>query len=153
MKGAKKRVEKFKTLKDGTYSAKTGQAVSYAYGFQFSFVRDEAFSQLNDESWDFLTEYLVKETGSEEYIGVYGGKAETSFFTKEKEIALQYATIFNQESILDWQALANGKSWEEYYILSPTYNESAKVDYVKIINEILQHEKKVQNGKNNKKIS
>ena len=144
MKGAKERVRQFKVKEAGaTYSAKTGQAVHYTTGYQFSFVRDEAFVQLDDKKWDLLTEYLMDQVGSEEYIGVYIGGAETSFYTKSLKEALDYAEVFNQETILDWKALSEGKSWEEYYIQNPTYDESAEVDYVKIIAEILQHEKKV----------
>lgn len=144
VKGAKERVKNFQVKEAGaTYSAKTGQAVHYTIGYQFSFVRDEAFIQLDDEKWDILTEYLMDKVGSEEYIGVYEGGAETSFYTNSLEKALHYAGVFNQKTILNWKALSEGKSSTVYYIQNPTYNDSAKVNYVKIIKKILRDGKEI----------
>lgn len=143
MAGAKKRVKEFKLRQDGTYLAETGQIVNYDFGYQFSFVRPEAFKQLNDKKWDLLTEYLKEATGSQEYIGVYGGQAETSFFTDSLEVALKYASQFNQETVLDWKALSENRPWTEYYIQNPTYNEETEVDYDKIVKKILCSSKKI----------
>lgn len=143
MSGAKKRVKKFRLKEDGTYLAETGEPVKYTYGYQFSFVRPEAFKQLSDEKWDLLTDYILEQTGSKEYIGVYNNQAETSFFTDSLEVALNYASQFNQETVFDWEAYSKNKLWTEYYIQNPTYIESVEVNYDKIIKEIFCCSKKI----------
>lgn len=137
MKGAKKRVLSFKGKEDGTYSSTTGEAVTFPQGYQFSFVRKEAFRQLSNKKWDDLTEFIMDDIGSEEYIGVYGGEAETSFVTQNFDEAMYYARMFNQESVLDWEQRSISDDWHDYLIRNFTYDESKEVDYDEIIKSLL----------------
>lgn len=131
--GAKSRVKSFRIKKDGTYDAITGKEVVHLSGYQFSFVRPEAFELLDENSWDKLTEHILTEVGGSEYIGVYDGDAETSFWTREFQIAQRYAIMFNQETILDWS-----KKEEDLrrFIINPLYKKEERVNYDKIINAI-----------------
>ena len=137
-KGAKDRVLKYAVKKDGTYNQKTGKAVQYKNGYQFSFVRDEAFKQLNGDEWDLLTEHIINSVHSKEHIGVFEGKAETSFRTETGDEAMYFARLFNQQSILDWEAKTKGASWETFLITNDSFDENKEVDYDNIIRKVLQ---------------
>lgn len=137
MTGARKRVDEYNIKEDGTYSI-TGELIEYKDGYQFSFVRPEAFEQLDDDKWDILTEYIIKQTGSIEHIGVYCHNAETSFWTSDREQALYYAEMFNQESVWNWKAKFKGEPIEKVYIVNEHYDESREVDYDRIIKTILR---------------
>ena len=138
MKGAKKRAKEFLWKEeDGTYLP-TGELVKYPDGFQFSFVRPEADWQLDDDNWDLLTEQLMRETGSIEHIGVFGGFPETSFRCMSKDQSMEYAKLFNQHSIFDLEADAKGLSLEESVVRNPKHNRKEIVDYVRVIEKILR---------------
>jgi len=101
--GAKQRAQGFKNKTDGTYNAQTGKGVKHNIGYQVSFVRPKTFERMTDDEYDAKVAELIEETGSDEYIGVWGGVVETSFHVKTKEQAIIIATKHNQDGIWDWE--------------------------------------------------
>lgn len=119
-----------------TYDALTGKKFAPKSGYQVSFVRPEAFRLLDGETWDRLTAHIMERTGSREYVGItpqWGG--ETSFHVKDEGRASEIAALFNQESILDWAALATGD--EEPFVPNDEFDENEEVDYDAVIKAIL----------------
>ena len=143
VKGAKQRVGKiYKAHKNdsepATYDALTGKKYQPKDGYQVSFVRAEAFRLLSDEDWDLFTAHIMKETGSREYVGVtpqWGG--ETSFHCKDASLSMEFAIMFNQESVLDWAALKSG--YIKFFIENEFFDESKEVDYDAIIKRLLSN--------------
>ena len=143
VKGAKQRVGKiYKAHKNdsepATYDALTGKKYQPKDGYQVSFVRQEAFRLLSDDDWDILTAHIMQETGSREYVGVtpqWGG--ETSFHCKDIKQAMKVAIMFNQESVLDWCALA--RKDDIIFKRNEFFNENKEVDYDAIIKRILSN--------------
>ena len=139
VRGAKQRVVAYAAKEDGTYDPATGRAVAYDDGYQVSFVRPEAFAKLSDSDWDLLTAHIMKQTGSREHIGVYNGKAETSFRTATLEEAETLMRLFNQESILDWakkKRYPDPKDWRKYCAKNEEFDENKEVDYDGIMRKI-----------------
>ena len=134
--GAKERALRFRNKSDGTYDT-TGKRIEYKSGYQFSFVRKEAFKKLSGGTWDMLTAHIMNLTGSAEHIGVFEGEAETSFRVETGETAMRFERLFNQQSILDWEAKANGAGYEKYLIRNDKFDENKELDYDSVIKEIL----------------
>lgn len=122
--------------KDGTYRYQTGEAVEYPTGYQVSFVRPEAFEELNDEEWDILTSFCCDYLQSEPHIGVYDGEVEVSFHSFELEKSEDIMRKFNQESLLDWEQKSKyPEDFVRWLIMNQNYDENELVNY----HEILAH--------------
>ena len=132
-------IERFKNLGDGTYNMNTGEPVEYPIGYQVSFVRPEAFAQLNNQNWDTITNYLCGYLDSLAHIGVYCGEAEVSFHSVSKDKAVEIMERYNQESILDWEkkiAQPQPEFWMDWLIFNRLFDEKKVVNYDKILEEI-----------------
>ena len=122
---------------DGTYSLETGMSIEYDDGYQVSFVRPEAFVQLNNQDWDDLTNYYCAYFDSIAHIGVYSGSAEVSFRSIPIERAVHIMEEYNQESILDWEKKKEYPDLiENWFIININFDEKKVVDYGKILNAI-----------------
>lgn len=125
------------TKEDGTYEYQTHEVVEYPSGYQVSFVRPEAFEQLDNDQWDTLTTFYCDYLGSEAHIGVYGGEAEISFHSLELTKSEEVMKKFNQESILDWEK--KGKYPHDYtrwLIMNQNFDENKLVNYHEILEQI-----------------
>ncbi len=89
-------INEFKKKTDGTYEIVTGKEVVYEDGFQVSFVRPEAFAQLNKDQWDIITNFFCIYFNSEAHLGVYGGDAEVSFHCIPLDSAIYIMEEYNQ---------------------------------------------------------
>jgi hypothetical protein len=137
IKGAKKRIDLIYAAhknddESATYDALTGRQFTAETGYQFSFVRPEAYGRLNEDDWDRLTAHIMERTGSREYVGVtpqWGG--ETSFYCKDIKSAAEFMHVFNQDSILDWgmkSKYPDPKDWQKWFIQNGQQTET-EVDY------------------------
>lgn len=130
-------IEMFKKKKDGTYNIKTGKDVEYLNGFQVSFVRPEAFEQLNHDDWDNITNYFCEFFNSDAHIGVYCGSAEVSFHSISCEKAINTMVKYNQQSMLDWDKKNKyPDSMDAWLIMNKFYDEGVMIRYEEIFNEI-----------------
>lgn len=122
---------------DGTYDFYTGTTVSYESGYQVSFVRPEAFEQLNEDEWDILTNYLCHDLDSKAHIGLYDKNAEISFCCQSEEKSRETMVRFNQESMLDWAMKKKEPRAEaKWFIINRFYEKGMRVEYDKILREI-----------------
>ena len=83
-------------------------------GFQVSFqtTNGEGYNpsrklKLTDEEYDKIVDELIKETGSEPYLGVFGNIPEISFRCDTYEQAMDIAKRYNQVSIADNERIAH----------------------------------------------
>lgn len=130
-------INAFKGKPDGTYSLETRKEVAYDSGYQVSFVRPEAFLQLNSQDWDDITNSFCQYLGSIAHIGVYNGEAEVSFYSTSLDKARGIMKRCNQESILDWAAKHDNPDLiESWFIINPYFDPKAVVDYAKVLDEI-----------------
>lgn len=129
-----------KSKADGTYSFISGESITYATGYQVSFVRPEAFEQLTVQNWDDITNYFCQELCSIAHIGVYCGSAEVSFHCNSFSEAVSVMEDYNQESILNWEKKEiMPDSIEDWFIFNKNYDENKVIDYGKILREIQQN--------------
>lgn len=132
------RVKTFTLSQDGTYSIETEKLVEYEDGFQVSFVRDEAFTELSEDGWDTITRYLCGYLDSIAHIGVYGSEPEVSFHTMNKSRGESVMKTYNQESMLDWEMKKIYPTMQEYwFIYNRFFDKEKKVNYEKILKSIL----------------
>ncbi len=125
------------TKEDGTYEYRTGEVVEYSTGYQVSFVRPEAFRELNDDEWDVLTSFYCDYLQSEPHIGIYGGEVEVSFHSFELEKSEEVMRRFNQESVLDWeQKVKYPEDFTRWLIMNQNYDENELVNYHEILEQI-----------------
>lgn len=130
-------IETFKDKEDGTYSIITKENVVYPNGYQVSFVRPEAFQQLDRQNWDNLTNYFCEYFNSAAHIGVYCGSAEVSFHCVPITKALNIMETYNQESILDWkQKNKHPDSIECWFIMNRYFDENKVIDYGEVLESI-----------------
>lgn len=128
----------FKTKDDGTYNFYTGLPIEYKNGFQVSFVRPEAFSQLSPQIWDDLSNYYCLYFDSIVHIGVYCEDAEVSFLSIDKTKAEKTMVLYNQESILDWEKRASRpEDPNSWFVMNRSFDDKMVIDYDKIIEKIL----------------
>lgn len=130
-------IEKFKNFEDGTYNMYSGEAIEYSNGYQVSFVRPEAYIQLNSQKWDTLTNYMCEYLNSLAHIGVYYGDAEVSFRSVSQDKAFEVMEEYNQESILDWEKKAQNSDPTSWFILNMSFKEERVNNYDKILGKIL----------------
>ncbi len=133
-----KTLNDFRNIKeDGTYEYQTGEAVEYSTGYQVSFVRPEAFTQLKDEEWDTLTSFCCNYLQSEPHIGVYGGEAEVSFHSLDLAKSEEIMRTFNQESIFDWQQKEKyPDDFTRCLIMNQNFDKDELVNYHEILKRI-----------------
>ena len=130
-------IEKYKNFDDGTYNIDTGETVGYNIGYQVSFVRPEAFTQLNNHKWDAITNHFCEYFDSLAHIGVYNGDAEVSFHSLSEDKAMEVMKRFNQESILDWKRKKEQPECStNWFILNRLFDEKKVVNYDEILEEI-----------------
>ena len=130
-------INKFREKIGGTYEIVTGKEVVYEDGYQVSFVRPEAFEQLDKEQWDIITHFFCKYFNSEAHIGVYGGEAEVSFHCIPVDRAIYIMEKYNQESILDWNEKSNHPDViERWFVFNQNFQQEIVIDYGKILEEI-----------------
>lgn len=122
---------------DGTYDISTGKEVTYTCGYQVSFVRPEAFQQLNSEEWDEITNCFSTYFDSAPNIGVYCNNAEVSFCCISRDKSEKAMEELNQESILDWKSKEeNPDSIEKWFILNSKYDEKKVLNYGEIFKKV-----------------
>lgn len=127
----------FKSSEDGTYSCKTHEPVTYNIGYQVSFVRPEAYKQLNAEEWDLLTTYYCNYFQSDAHIGVYCHSTEVSFHSMNYSETDETMRRFNQESVLDWtKKVKYPNDITRWLIMNRHYDESRLVNYHEILKQI-----------------
>lgn len=99
---------------DGTYSIKTGKAISFTKGYQVSFETTETYKLTNNE-YNQIIKRLEKLLNTSACVGVYCGSVEISFHTDSKKIALLIAREFNQYSIWHWEKMQEikNKHWKQ----------------------------------------
>lgn len=125
------------TKVDGTYEYQTHEAVDYPSGYQVSFVRPEAFEQLNDRDWDILTSFYCDYLQSKAHIGVYDGAAEISFHSLELSKAEEVMKEFNQESLLDWEKkMQYPQDSTRWLVMNRNFDENELVNYHEILKRI-----------------
>ncbi len=130
-------LQQFKVKDDGTYNVNTGDAIEYDNGYQVTFVRPEAFEQLDKYDWEKITNYYCDYFKSDAHIGVYCGDAEVSFHSISLEKSIKVMEEFNQESILDWeQKMNNPENIQSWFIINRLFDESKVLDYEEIFNKI-----------------
>lgn len=130
-------MKSFNKKEDGTYNITTKKSVEYTDGFQVSFVRPEAFEQLNPQDWDNITNYFCEYFKSIAHIGVYCSDTEVSFHSISCEKALNTMVEYNQESILDWKNKHNYPDlMENWFIINRFYKEDRVINYEKILSKI-----------------
>lgn len=130
-------IKSFSKKDDGTYDVTTGDNVEYSIGYQVSFVRPEAFTQLSFQDWDDLTNFFCTYLNSIAHIGVYSGCSEVSFHCIQIEMALKIMEEYNQESILDWkEKMTNPDSIENWLIINRNFDEKMEINYGKILSKI-----------------
>ncbi len=114
MHDCRKKVEQLKELaklyhEGGTLLISKVQVVRMKEGYQVSFFRPENEISFTDEEYDEICNWIMKKTGSRLFAGFWLEKGtpgvEPSFWCKSRELALNIAKLFNQKSILDWEAL------------------------------------------------
>lgn len=122
---------------DGTYDIESGKTVEYAFGYQVSFVRPEAFELLSDAGWDIISNYLSKYLNSNLHIGVYHGESEISFRSEREDKAVEIMEKFNQESMLNWALKKQHPETElDWFVFNRLYDEKRVLDYDEIIEAI-----------------
>lgn len=125
------------TKEDGTYDYHTHEVVVYSSGYQVTFVRPEAFEQLNNEQWDILTAFYCDYLGSKVHIGVYDGDAEISFHSSELAKSEEIMEKFNQESILDWEQKEQyPQDFTRWFIMNQNFDKNKLVNYYEILEQI-----------------
>lgn len=130
-------INEFKKKTDGTYEIVTGEEVVYEDGFQVSFVRPEAFVQLNKDQWDIITNYFCIYLNSEAHMGVYDGNAEVSFHCIPLDSAICIMEEYNQESILDWNEKNKHPDMiERWFIVNQNFRQEIVIDYGKVLEKI-----------------
>ena len=106
---------------------------------QVSFCRPEMWSLLTPAQVADLTCAIAKAYSlslNQVYLGVYYD-SEISFnfpLTRMSDV-FEIATIFNQESVLDWQYSqgTNTFNWDKAYKPNPFFDNSLDLDYEKIL--------------------
>lgn len=128
----------FQNKEDGTYDIRTGLVVEYSDGYQVSFVRPEAFKQLDAEKWDYLVNYYCRYLDSIVHIGVYDSGKEVSFRSLDRDKAEDVMKIYNQESILDWNEKSSYPDEpSRWFITNKLFDVNVVINYDKIIRDIL----------------
>ena len=130
-------LNEFKIYDDGTYDISTCEPIEHSSGYQVSFVRPEAFSQLTRNDWDILTNYLCEYLDSPAYIGVYSNVPEISFHTSFLDRAIETMVRFNQESVLLWEQKSAFPDFELFFdiwfLVNNVFDENKVVDYDEIL--------------------
>lgn len=130
-------LNEFKPNEDGTYDLLTFQQVEYKDGYQVSFVRPEAFLQLNASEWDKLTSYCCDFFQSKAHIGVFDGEAEVSFHSYDLSKSKLIMYEFNQHSILNWETKESfPEDYERWLIINEKYDQKREVNYHEILERI-----------------
>lgn len=137
-------LNRFNCKSEGTYSFLTGETMEYEAGYQVSFVRPEAFDQLNHQDWDDITNHYCTYLDSIAHIGVYGGTPEISFHCSPIEKALEVMEEYNQESIFNWEKKKQTPDNEDnWYIANQKFDEKRVLDYGQILNKIRRDNERV----------
>lgn len=129
-------LNQFKIYEDGTYEVSTHQTVEFSNGYQVSFVRPEAFSQLAPKDWDVITNHLGEYLDSPAYIGVYSNSPEISFHTLIEDKATETMIRFNQESILLWEEKSkfpDFESFDRWFLVNNLFDEDMVVNYDEVL--------------------
>jgi len=146
MKGCRKLVNSFEELgkqypNGGTVLIFNATVVKMKDGYQVSFMRPENEIRFTDDEYDEICNYIMKITGSRLFAGFWEKKkrkdpgVEPSFWYYDLNFMMKIAVLFNQESILDWEAIYNGDVY--IYIPNKLYDEnSPKLDKEAILRKI-----------------
>lgn len=130
-------LNQFKIYDDGTYDISSCEPIEYSSGYQVSFVRPEAFSQLTRNDWDTLTNHLCEYLGSPAYIGVYSNAPEISFHASDLDKATETMVRFNQESLLLWEQKHAFPDFElhfdKWFLVNKFFDEDKVVNYDEIL--------------------
>lgn len=114
---------------DGTYSQLEDGSIKkeekLKSGYMVSFFRSEITNKWIDA--------VLKEIGNRlgaPYFGIYKSLPEISYMFKDKDRAMDFAKLFNQESIWD---NSEGSKGLDGTVPNKEYDENAKVDYAKAL--------------------
>jgi len=125
MKGCRKLVNSFEELgkqypNGGTVLISNATVVKMKDRYQVSFMRPEDEISFTDDEYDEICNYLMKKTGSRLFAGFWPKKnhndpgVEPSFWYYDLNFMMKIAVLFNQESVLNWNALYTGNEEEIY---------------------------------------
>ncbi len=143
MKGCRKKVEQFKKLakiypEGGTLLISKVKIVKMKNGYQVSFFRPENEIRFTDEEYDEICNWIMRKTGSRLFAGFWLEKGipgvEPSFWCKNKKVAMMIAKLFNQASILSWEAVYKGE--DRIYIKNKLQVDGLKLDKEAILRKI-----------------
>lgn len=107
-------LNKYRNRPDGTYDLATGKTVEYENGYQVSF--QQTSDKYTQEEYNKIIDDLMNRTGSSPHIGVFDKSPEVSFHVKDLKTAIKIGKMFNQHSIFDWKAKAEGKLERDWFI-------------------------------------
>ncbi len=144
MHDCRKKVEQFKKLaklypEGGTLLISKVKVIKMKNGYQVSFSRPKNEIRFTDKEYDEICNWIMKKTGSRLFVGFWLEKGtpgvEPSFWCRDFEVAMMIAKLFNQKSILDWEALNIGS--KIFQIPNHSFNDnSPKLDKEAILRKI-----------------
>ena len=116
----KDRVNATKNFEDGTYNFITQEPISYPKGYHVSFETKTRYYEYyyTDEEYDNIVYKIASLLGVNADLGVFNHFPQISFYIEDKELALSFAALFNQQSIWDWsknEIIVNPLYQPKYY--------------------------------------
>lgn len=86
---------------DGTYNVDTLQSVEFDSGYQFTFC--QIGDDYSEEEYNALVNGILSKLENKNvFAGKFEATPEISFYTKDKEFAMEIGRRYNQISIWDW---------------------------------------------------